>query len=263
MARSDESEIDRMIAERFSAFRADDDWQPNLQRGLAILKDRRAAKGRRRRRTWAAVGAVAVCLPILAFPATRARAARWVSVCLEQTAAARVFLLGRAAGAAPSSTYLAPEDRSMAPDFTVTDALGQGVKLSDFRGKVVLLNFWTTACALCDREIPWFNEFEQANQQRGFVVIGVSMDEGGWAAVTPYIRQKRVNYLVMIGNQEVARLYGGLKTKPFTFLIDRSGRIAAVHSGACTKGEFENDIKLVLSGNQVVPLVHTRTGGNR
>ena len=245
---NDESEIDRMIAERFSSFRADGDWQPNLQRGLALLRERRAAmNGRRRRWALVATGAVAACLPIVAFPVTRAFAERCVSACVQETAAVRQLLLGKTSSATPNNTYVKPGDRGMAPNFTLNDASGQPVKLSEFRGKVVLLNFWATWCAPCKQEIPWFIEFQRSHEQSGFAVLGVSMDEDGWHSVKPYIEEKRVNYPVMIGNDEVARLFGGLDSIPLTIIIDRSGRIAAIHPGLCKKNEYESDINAVLN----------------
>src|SRR5579862_4172098 len=93
MGTSDEREVDRMIAERFSSLRADGDWHPNLQRGLALLSQKRAAtNGRRRRWAWLAAGAVAASLPIMAFPVTRALAQRCVSACMLETAAVRELL---------------------------------------------------------------------------------------------------------------------------------------------------------------------------
>src|SRR5580658_4331491 len=67
-----------------------------------------------------------------------------------------------------------------APDFTLKDAKGKRLSLSDYKGKVVLLNFWATWCGPCKTEIPWFVEFQNEVQARGFTVIGVSMDEDGW-----------------------------------------------------------------------------------
>jgi peroxiredoxin len=248
MDTNDESEVDRLIAERFSTLRADSDWHPDVQRGLSLLRNRRAAaNGSRRRWAFVASGVVAASVPIMAFPVTRAFAERCVSACVQETAVVRQLLLGNTTSATPSRTFVSPDDRKMAPDFTLTDASGQSVKLSESRGKVVLLNFWATWCAPCEREIPWFVEFQRANEGRGFTVLGVSMDEGGWASVKPYIGRKGVNYPVMIGNDGVAGLFGGLKTIPLTLIIDRYGRIAAIHAGLCRKDEYESDIRAVLN----------------
>jgi peroxiredoxin len=248
MDTNDESDVDRMITERFSTLRADGDWRPDVQRGLSVLRERRAtANGRRRRWVFGAAGVVAATVPLMAFPVTRALAQRCVSACVQETAVVRQLLLGNTTGPAPGGTYVSPDNRKMAPDFTLTDATGQQVKLSESRGKVVLLNFWATWCVPCEQEIPWFVEFQRANAGRGFTVLGVSMDEGGWASVKPYIGRKGVNYPVMIGNDGVAGLFGGLRTVPLTLVIDRYGRIAAIHAGLCRKDEYESDIGAVLN----------------
>jgi peroxiredoxin len=246
MESNEQSEVDRMIAERFSAFRADVNWKPNLQRGLGILNQRRAASQHARRRSMALVaGAAIVCLPIMALPVTRAFASRCVSACVQETAVVRQALLGGAG--APSATYVNHGDRRMAPDFALTDASGRNIRLSDMRGKVVLLNFWATWCQPCQREIPWFVEFQRSNESRGFTVLGVSMDDGGWNAVNPFLQVKQVNYPVVIGNDRVAGLYGGLQALPLTLIIDRAGRIAAVHEGLCKRDEYERDISALLN----------------
>jgi peroxiredoxin len=135
----------------------------------------------------------------------------------------------------------------MAPDFTLTDESGRSIRLSDFRGKVLLLNFWATWCEPCGREIPWFVEFQHANKQRGFAVLGVSMDAGGWNTVKPYAEAKQIDYPLAIGNDHVAALFGGLHAIPLTLIIDRAGRVAAVHAGLCQKDEYEHDIDAVLN----------------
>src|SRR5262245_11963395 len=82
---------------------------------------------------------------------------------------------------------LKPEQsRQRAPEFMLTDASGAQVKLADYKGKVVLLNFWATWCGPCQIEIPWFMDFEKTYKNRDFAVLGVSMDDDGWKSVKPY-----------------------------------------------------------------------------
>jgi peroxiredoxin len=93
----------------------------------------------------------------------------------------------------------------MAPDFTLTDAGGRSVKLSGSRGKVVLLNSWATWCGGFQTEIPWFIEFRKQYGDARLEVIGVSMDSDGWKSVKPYIKEKSVNCVIVIGTDAVAK----------------------------------------------------------
>ena len=133
------------------------------------------------------------------------------------------------------------------PEFNLKDADGQAVRPANYKGKVVLLDFWATWCGPCKVEIPWFMEFEQQFKDRGFAVLGVSMDEDGWEAVKPYIQDLKINYRVLLGNEEISDLYGGLDSLPTTLLIDRHGKIASVHIGlSLGKEEFRDDIAHLL-----------------
>ena len=164
---------------------------------------------------------------------------------------------------APSEKVSAKtSSRKSAPDFTLTDADGKQVKLSDYRGKVVLLNFWATWCGPCAIEIPWFEQFEQQYKSKGFEVLGVSMDEDGWKAIKPYVAARKVNYRILLGNDFVTQLYGGVESLPTTFMIDRNGRIAyPPHVGLAEKNEYLNEIQDLLgikptsAANRVVRLV--------
>lgn len=151
-------------------------------------------------------------------------------------------------------------ERKKAPDFALKDANGQTVHLSDYRGKVVLLDFWATWCGPCKIEIPWFQEFERQNKDKGFAVLGVAMDDDGWDAVKPFAQERGINYRLMLGDDKVADLYGGLNALPTTFLIDRNGYIAAVHIGLSGKDDFENGIQELLNApsNPSVPAVLVR-----
>jgi len=243
---NNDNPVDRAIAERLASLRADPSWQPDIERGRALLRHQRTRTNiRRRRAAFIAAGAVAACLPIMAFPVTRALAERCVSACVLETAAVRDALLGKPAGANLQNTYVPSRDRRPAPDFTLQDASGGSISLSAYRGKVVLLNFWATWCAPCRQEIPWFIDFQRNNAQRGFAVLGVSLDDN-WTIVKPFVDRMGINYPVMIGNAQIAQLFGGLSSVPLTVIIDRSGRVAAIHAGLCKRSEYLADVEGIL-----------------
>ena len=140
------------------------------------------------------------------------------------------------------AAVLEEKKRKQAPDFALKDANGQTVKLSDYRGKVVLLNFWATWCGPCKIEMPWFKDFEQNYKDKNFSVLGISLDDDGWKAVKPYIEENKINYRVVIGTEQIAQLYGEVDSLPTTFIIDREGRVAAVHIGLVSKSVYTNEI---------------------
>jgi thiol-disulfide isomerase/thioredoxin len=109
-----------------------------------------------------------------------------------------------------------------------------------------VLNFWATWCRPCKVEIPMLKDFENRYQASGLAVIGVSMDDDGWKSVMPYIEKKKLNYPVVIGNQELAKRYG-VGAMPTTLLIDREGRLAGVHVGLVEKKTWEGEIGRLLS----------------
>ncbi len=77
------------------------------------------------------------------------------------------------------------------------------------------------------------------------------MDEGGWDQVKPYLRRAKVNYRVLMGDDEVALMYGGVEALPTSFMIDREGRIASVHVGLVSKGDYESDIDALLNDDAI------------
>jgi peroxiredoxin len=139
--------------------------------------------------------------------------------------------------------------RKAAPDFTLTDQKGATVKLSEYKGRVVLLDFWATWCHGCKTEIPWYMEFEDKYKDRGLTVIGVSMDADGWKSAKPFMAEKKMNYDVVIGNEALAGGYN-VTAMPVTLLIDRKGKIANSHSGVVDKAAWEQEIRELLNEGQ-------------
>jgi peroxiredoxin len=132
-----------------------------------------------------------------------------------------------------------PANRKVAPAFQLKTEDGTNTALSDYRGKVVLLNFWATDCGGCVIEIPSIIDIEKAYKEKGFTVVGVSMDisyedlknaDEAWAMVKPFIARHGVNYPIAMGDDAVSKAYA-LNTFPATYLIDQSGRIAASYIG--------------------------------
>ena len=137
--------------------------------------------------------------------------------------------------------------RKPAADFALQDVSGKTVKLADFRGKVVLLDFWATWCTGCKQEIPWFEAFQSAYQAKGFEVVGVSLDEEGWKVLKPFLEEHKIPYTMLLGDDPMSKRYG-IGNLPDTFLIDREGRVAALYKeGLVDKDNVEANIKALLS----------------
>ncbi len=141
----------------------------------------------------------------------------------------------------------------MAPAFSLTDLSGNKLDLKDYRGKVVLLDFWATWCGPCRIEIPEFVELQQRYRDQGLAVIGISMDDTE-APVKSFYQEFKMNYPVAMGNVKLAELYGGIFGLPTTMIIGRDGRIYAKHVGLTDISVFEGEIKELLAapGSQQV-----------
>jgi peroxiredoxin len=132
-----------------------------------------------------------------------------------------------------------------APEFSLSDLAGKKLRLSDYRGHVVLLDFWATWCDPCKREIPHFVEMQNRYGPQGLQVIGISMDDDEKLA-REFQKQFKMNYPVAIGSTELADQYGGILGLPITFVIDRSGRIVSRHVGATDPSVFDAEIERLL-----------------
>jgi len=132
-------------------------------------------------------------------------------------------------------------------DFALKDMNNQDVRLSDFKGKVILLDFWATWCAPCKVEIPWFAEFQQKYGPAGLQVVGISIDDTH-EQLTPFVTQLKMNYVVLqgLGHDDVQEAYGPMWGIPVTVLISREGKICAKHVGMSAKEALEHEIKSLL-----------------
>lgn len=134
-----------------------------------------------------------------------------------------------------------------APNFELKALNGGTVKLSDFRGRVLVLNFWATYCAPCRVEMPWLIDFYQRYKAQGLEIVGVSMDDVDQKQVNAFAKEMNVNYTILLGNHSVGAAYGGVRFLPQTFLIDRDGQIVTNLIGIKTKRDFEENIKHLLA----------------
>jgi peroxiredoxin len=152
---------------------------------------------------------------------------------------------------------LAPAvDRKPAPVFVLRNAAGKAVRTSDYRGRVLLLDFWATECGGCKLEIPWFIRLQREYKRTGLTAVGISMDilyedlksaDEGWARVTPFVKQEAVNYPILMGDDAVSKAYD-IQAMPATYLLDKEGRIAATYIGIVDKTDIETNLKKLIAG---------------
>jgi thiol-disulfide isomerase/thioredoxin len=138
-------------------------------------------------------------------------------------------------------------EAKMAPDFALAQASdGKSVKLSDFKGKVIILDFWATWCPPCREEIPGFIALQKKYKSKGLEIIGVSVDRGGAKVVDDFGKEQGINYTSLMAGPDTAEAYGGIRGIPTTFVIDRKGRIVNKFIGGHDMSVFEKEIKALL-----------------
>ncbi len=140
----------------------------------------------------------------------------------------------------------------LAPNFELPTLEGKNLKLSDLRGKAVLLNFWATYCGPCKIEMPWFVELQNEYGPQGFQIIGVSVDDASVEDIAKFARELGVNYPILIGKDSVAESYGGVSVLPTTFFLDRDGKVIAREFGLQSRSVFVDHIKQAMSQGQAV-----------
>jgi peroxiredoxin len=235
MATRDDNELTRWIDDRLGALSPPDAWNPDAVRGVARLRERSVIDARRRRRwTWGTVAAGMILLLVVPTPIVRG----FAHACGE-------FVRRTISGAEATHATEAGQ-RALLSGAELRDLNGRVFNVSEYHGKVVLLTYWSTSCGQCQSEMEWFEEFQRTFSDQRFVVIGVAVDQGESDAVSRFLANRPVDYRIVLGDRDVARLHGATSI-PTTFILDRTGRIAVRHVGYCSKREFESDIRTVLA----------------
>ncbi|MEW5975166.1 MAG: TlpA disulfide reductase family protein [Acidobacteriota bacterium] len=132
------------------------------------------------------------------------------------------------------------------PQFTLNNLDGKSVSMKDFGNKVVLIDFWATWCGPCREEIPDLNNLYSEYKSKGFEVIGISMDTEGTDVVKDFVREFRVDYSIVMGDETVAQEFGGILGLPTKFIVDRNGKIVKRLIGLRPPEEIEQAIKELI-----------------
>lgn len=141
---------------------------------------------------------------------------------------------------------MAAAEARMAPAWNLKGTDGKPVSSGDFKGKVVVVDFWATWCPPCVAEIPGYVKLQEKYAKDGLVIVGISLDEGGVDLVKKFAASKKINYPLAMGDGAVVEAFGGVEAIPTTFVIDREGRIQHKKVGAVKEEEFESVLKKFL-----------------
>ncbi|MFZ1729660.1 MAG: TlpA disulfide reductase family protein [Bacteroidota bacterium] len=134
-----------------------------------------------------------------------------------------------------SASALSAQVGEQAPAFSLKDRDGKTVTLESLKGKVIVLNFWATWCPPCRAEIPAFKSAYDKYKAKGVEIVGISLDQKGWSVIKPFLDNQKIQYPVLLGDAEIARDYGNIRSIPTTFIIDRKGKVVDSHVGAMTE----------------------------
>ncbi len=163
------------------------------------------------------------------------------------------LFLGFAAACRPSANsadtrtaYQAVAAAPLAPTWTLTDLDGKSVSSADFKGKVVVVDFWATWCGPCVHELPGYIELQKKLGPQGFTLVGLSLDEISPAQVKKFAAQKGINYPIVMAGAEQVAAFGNFEGIPATFVIDREGKLRFEKHGAAPIEDLEKTVKNLL-----------------
>jgi cytochrome c biogenesis protein CcmG/thiol:disulfide interchange protein DsbE len=138
-----------------------------------------------------------------------------------------------------------------APDFELPSLDGKLIKLSDYRGKAVVLNFWATWCSPCKEEMPWFVDLQKKYGNDGLVVLGIAMDDSETPKIAEFAHNMGVNYPVLLGTDKVSEDYGNVQFLPTSFYIDRDGKFIGKGVGMVGRKDLEDNVQKALASRAV------------
>jgi peroxiredoxin len=188
---------------------------------------------------WVVTAAAVVGLALFALPLLLGRS--------EPTAAPDPEAGAGVTTSAARASVCAADRKPAKLDFKVKDMNGADVRLADYRGKVILLNYWATWCGPCKVEIPDLVALQDQYRDKGFVVLGVSQDDDP-QTLREFAGVYKMNYPILVGRDQPDLLdaQGPLWGLPTTYLISRDGAICTRHLGPATKEDFDREIKALL-----------------
>ena len=132
-----------------------------------------------------------------------------------------------------------------APEFSLPNIDGEMVSLSDFKGSIIMLDFFATWCPHCRKEMPGFLELREEYGDKGLVVLGIASESP--EEVKDFVEELEINFPMLVDdNESVGNLYGPVDSIPTTFLVDKEGKIVKIYEGFTEKDDFENDLKELL-----------------
>lgn len=274
MATHDDSDLERWVDTRMTALDPDRTGEPETDGALAQLRVRGTATRYRPVHAWLmAAGAAALLIAVLATvvglpqngsgdladlrehePPSGSLAGDGTlappayegpSRPPDQEVGSGVALSAR--GRASESRLVPVAQRAEAAGFTLPAMEGGNATLTDYAGRVLLLNFWATWCRPCRVEMPWFVEFQDAFAERGLAVLGVSVDDD-WDVVRAFLEHSPVDYRIALADTaERLAPFGPITVLPTTWLIDRQGRLATTHVGLVDRAVLESEIQRLLA----------------
>jgi thiol-disulfide isomerase/thioredoxin len=250
---NNEKPLSVWVDARLASLCPDDTWQPNVDVGLARLKAMSTSGGRFNRRwIWTAAVAAAICLSLGILQSPRSLAHK----CVECSLA--VWKAFASVGSAQTNVQPKSTNRvsvlKPAPSVTFQTLDGRSVSLAQYRGKVVLLNFWGTWCDVCRSEIPELIKLQKEYGNRGFTVLGIAMEDKK-SDVVSYVAKPQfdidgqkvaMNYPVMLGSDEVAAKFGGFLGYPDSFVISKDGEVVEKVMGAIDADSASQLIRRLL-----------------